>query len=97
MMRVLVKSRVQEFFDVNGMDVLSADSIPTVGTVDGVDYVFEGTATYYLFNSYFSGLWRDLGEFCPSYWMEDGVITPEVYSEITSEEWAEEAYNKTLD
>jgi len=97
MMRVLVKSRVQEFFDVNGMDVLSADSIPTVGTVSGVDYVSEEAATRYLFNSYFSGLWRDLGGFCPSYWMEDGVVTLEVYSEITSEEWAEEAYNKNLD
>ena len=74
-MKVLVKSRVQEFFDINGMDVLSADSIPTAGTVDGVEYVSEEAATEYIYRSYFSGLWRDLLSFCPSYDLEGLIFT----------------------
>ena len=74
-MRVLEKARVQKFCDGNGLDVLSADSIPTVGTVDGVEYVSEEAATEYIYRSYFSGLWRDLLSFCPSYDLEGLIFT----------------------
>jgi len=74
-MEVLVKSRVQEFFDINGMDVLSADSIKTVATVNGIEYVYVDAATEYIYRSYFSGLWRDLLSFCPSYDLEGLIFT----------------------
>jgi 3-deoxy-D-manno-octulosonic acid (KDO) 8-phosphate synthase len=64
-MKVLVKSRVQEFFDVNGMDVMSASSIPSV-IFDGIEYVSEDSAVDYVYKSSFSLLYKDLLSYAPS-------------------------------
>ena len=58
------KSRVQSFFDINGMDVLSADSIPTAKIIDDIEYVSEDSAVLYIYSSYFSGLTNDLISYC---------------------------------
>jgi hypothetical protein len=64
-MKVLVKSRVQDFFDINGMDVMSASSIPSV-IFDGIEYVSEDSAVDYVYKSSFSLLYKDLLSYAPS-------------------------------
>lgn len=65
-MKVVSKKRVQSFFDVNGMDTLSANSLSIVKVADGVEYVSESEANDYLYNSYFSAMWRDFSDYCNS-------------------------------
>ena len=74
-MKVLLKSRVQEFFDINGMDVLSVNSIPTLSVIDGKEYVSEESATYYIYNSHFSALYKDLLSFATSIEISDTHTT----------------------
>ncbi len=63
-MSLFLKSRVQAFFDVNGMDVMTADSIPVAETINGQEYVTEEAAVEYVYKSYFSGLYPDLVSWC---------------------------------
>ena len=63
-MSLFLKSRVQAFFDVNGMDVMSADSIPVAETRGGQEYVTEEAAVDYVYKSFFSGLYPDLVTWC---------------------------------
>jgi len=63
-MKLLLKSKVQNFFDVNGMDVLNATSIPTVEIINGAEWVSEDAAVKYVYESYFEGLSYDLVSFC---------------------------------
>jgi hypothetical protein len=66
-MEFMLNSRVQSFFDVNGMDVLNSKSIPTVLVVDGKEYSPKISVFNYLNNSYYAGLWRDLDSYVPTY------------------------------
>jgi hypothetical protein len=63
-MTLFLKSRVQAFFDVNGMDVMSADSIPVAETREGQEWVTEEAAVDYVYNSFFSVLYPDLVTWC---------------------------------
>jgi hypothetical protein len=63
-MSLFLKSQVQAFFDVNGMDVMSADSIPVAETINGYEWVTEEAAVAYVYKSFFSGLYPDLVTFC---------------------------------
>ena len=63
-MTLFLKSRVQAFFDVNGMDVLSADSIPVATTRGTQEWVTEEAAVDYVYNSFFSVLYPDLVTWC---------------------------------
>ena len=63
-MTLFLKSRVQAFFDVNGMDVMTADSIPVAEILNGQEYVTEEAAVDYVYKSHFSGLYLDLVSWC---------------------------------
>ena len=63
-MTLFLKSRVQAFFDVNGMDVMTADSIPVAEILNGHEYVTEEAAVDYVYKSFFSGLYPDLVSWC---------------------------------
>ena len=63
-MSLFLKSRVQAFFDVNGMYVMSADSIPVAEILNGQEWVTEEAAVDYVLNSCFSGLYPDLVAWC---------------------------------
>jgi hypothetical protein len=63
-MTLFLKSRVQAFFDVNGMDVMTADSIPVAEILNGQEYVTEEAAVDYVYKSFFSALYPDLVSWC---------------------------------
>ena len=63
-MTLFLNSRVQAFFDVNGMDVMTADSIPVAEILNGQEYVTEEAAVDYVYKSFFSGLYLDLVSWC---------------------------------
>ena len=73
-MSLFLKSQVQAFFDVNGMDVMSADSIPVAETINGYEWVTEeasGFVAAFLITGYLLGLAGLLTFPGATSWMED--------------------------
>ena len=63
-MKLIKRTKLQYFIDVNGMDVLSTRSIETVVVVDKIEYIGLLEAQDYIANSYFGFMWKSLAEFC---------------------------------
>jgi len=62
-MVVMKIKKVEEFFEVNGLDVLSAKSIPTRLNIKGEEYSHIMDVYNYFSKTSFSGLWGDLVAF----------------------------------
>jgi hypothetical protein len=86
LVKVMSKARIQEFFDIMGMDVLSASSIPTYTVVDGKDVACAKAAISYVYRSHFGGLVRDFEEYV-SYMEIEDIISPEGWAYIKRMEW----------
>jgi hypothetical protein len=80
------KARIQEFFDMMGMDVLSASSIPTYTVYGGIEVVDAKVAISYVYHSFFCGLVRDFESYVPSIMIEDRVSAEE-WDRIKHMEW----------
>ena len=70
---ILIKrTKLQYFIDVNGMDVLSTSSMETITTIDGAEMISLAEAEKYMFESYFSSMWRAVAGFCETItWNEE--------------------------
>tara|TARA_B110000967_G_C18533595_1_gene387089 strand:+ start:50 stop:280 length:231 start_codon:yes stop_codon:yes gene_type:complete len=75
-MKLIKRTKLQYFIDVNGMDVLSTRSIETVVVVDKIEYIGLLEAQDYIANSYFGFMWKSLAEFCGTItWNEEEFKT----------------------
>ena len=63
-MKLIKRTKLQYFIDVNGMDVLSTSSMETITIIDGVEMISLEEAEKYMFESYFSFMWSTIVEFC---------------------------------
>ena len=63
-MKLIKRTKLQYFIDVNGMDVLSTSSLPTILEREGVEYISLLDSQKYILNSYFGFMWKSLEEFC---------------------------------
>ena len=63
-MKLIKRTKLQYFIDVNGMDVLSTSSLPTLLERDGFEYISLLDSQKYILHSYFSLMWKDVEEFC---------------------------------
>ena len=63
-MKLIKRTKLQYFIDVNGMDVLSTSSMKTITIIDGAEMISLEEAEKYMFESYFSFMWNAVAEFC---------------------------------
>ena len=63
-MKLIKRTKLQYFIDVNGMDVLSTSSMETITIIDGAEMISLEEAEKYMFESYFSFMWSTIVEFC---------------------------------
>jgi hypothetical protein len=63
-MKLIKRSKLQYFIDINGMDTLNTTTLETILKRDGVEYISLLDSQRYMLNSYFSFTWRDIEEFC---------------------------------
>ena len=73
-MKLIKRTKLQYFIDVNGMDVLSTSSMETITIIDGAEMISLEDAQKYILHSYFSFMWKSLEEFCGTItWNEEEI------------------------
>tara|TARA_R110000851_G_scaffold124663_1_gene255136 strand:- start:733 stop:978 length:246 start_codon:yes stop_codon:yes gene_type:complete len=80
-MKLIKRTKLQYFIDVNGMDVLSTSSMETITIIDGAEMISLEEAEKYMFESYFSFMWNTVAEFCGvTEWNEEEFEANSLYS-----------------